>query len=195
MNFNFNKIKRSNIDEEYNYNDDPYGNNYSGTHILPRWKDDIIKKRRDEEIQKYKEIWSKDIEERNIKKLEEKRKKEELDILEEERIKKEIEEINKKEENEKQLQKEKENNIYIENEQLMKNKYKNRNKIIDNGSNDIIDEIKKKNLIKSESFNYNDSIIKLKNKYKDVDLNNIHFYKKNSKNENKKLLEKNIIIK
>jgi hypothetical protein len=68
----------------------------------------------------------------------------------------------------------------------MKNKYKNRNKIIDNGSNDIIDEIKKKNLIKSESFNYNDSIIKLKNKYKDVDLNNIHFYKKNSKNENKK---------
>ena len=75
MNFNFNKIKRSNIDEEYNYNDDPYGNNYSGTHILPRWKDDIIKKRRDEEIQKYKEIWSKDIEERNIKKLEEKRKK------------------------------------------------------------------------------------------------------------------------
>ena len=190
MNFNFNKIKRSNIDEEYNYNDDPYGNNYSGTHILPRWKDDIIKKRRDEEIQKYKEIWSKDIEERNIKKLEEKRKKEELDILEEERIKKEIEEINKKEENEKQLQKEKENNIYKENEQLMKNKYKNRNKIIDNGSNDIINEIKKKNLIKSESFNYNDSIIKLKNKYKDVDLNNIHFYKKNSKNENKKLLEK-----
>ena len=35
----------------------------------------------------------------------------------------------------------------------MKNKYKNRNKIIDNGSNYIIDEIKKKNLIKSESFN------------------------------------------
>ena len=33
MNFNFNKIKRSNIDEEYNYNDDPYGNNYYGTHI------------------------------------------------------------------------------------------------------------------------------------------------------------------
>ena len=82
--------------------------------------------------------------------------------------KKKKEKKNKKEEKEKQLQKEKENNIYKENEQLMKNKYKNRNKIIDNGSNDIIDEIKKKNLIKSESFNYNDSIIKLKNKYNSI---------------------------
>ena len=130
------------------------------------------------------------------KKLEEKRKKEEMDILEEERIKKEIEEINKREERERQEQKEKENNVYKENEQLIKNKNKNKIKYLENAINGVNNNIKYNNyntkaqLVKSESFNYNESIERLKNKYKNVDLNNIHFYRNNNKNnENKKLIE------
>ena len=194
----------------YDYNKDPYGNNYKGTHILPRWREDQIKKREDEQIEKYKEIWSKDIEQRKLKKIEEKKKKQEMDILEEERIKKEIEEINKREEQEKRRQKEKENNVSKENEQLIKNKIKNKevnknmniniNKNIDNGityqngynDNDYIKN-EKTNLDKSESFNFIESLDKLKNKYKNVDLNNIHFYRKKGKDlENKKLLERKL---
>ena len=196
MNLNINKIRRNNIINEFNDNSDPYGNNYSGTHILPRSKEDEIKKRRGEEYEKYKDIWSRDIEIRKNKKLEEKRKKEEMDILEEERIKKEIEEINKREERERQEQKEKENNVYKENEQLIKNKNKNKIKYLENAINGVNNNIKYNNyntkaqLVKSESFNYNESIERLKNKYKNVDLNNIHFYRNNNKNnENKKLIE------
>ena len=195
MNLNINKIRRNNIINEFNDNSDPYGNNYSGTHILPRSKEDEIKKRREEEYEKYKDIWSRDIEIRKNKKLEEKRKKEEMDILEEERIKKEIEEINKREERERLEQKEKENNVYKENEQLIKNKNKNKIKYLENAINGVNNNInnnynKKTQLVKSESFNYNESIERLKNKYKNVDLNNIHFYRNNNKNnENKKLIE------
>ena len=196
MNLNINKIRRNNIINEFNDNSDPYGNNYSGTHILPRSKEDEIKKRREEEYEKYKDIWSRDIEIRKNKKLEEKRRKEEMDILEEERIKKEIEEINKREERERQEQKEKENNVYKENEQLIKNKNKNKIKYLENAINGVNNNIKYNNyntkaqLVKSESFNYNESIERLKNKYKNVDLNNIHFYRNNNKNnENKKLIE------
>ena len=193
MNYINNEYRRSNITNEFNDNIDPYGNDYLGTHILPRSRDEVIKKRREEEYEKYKDIWSRDIEVRKNKKLEEKRKKEEMDILEEQRIKKEIEEINRREERERQRQKEKENDVYKENEQLMKQKNKGKNKkaergINDNGINMNIE--KKAQLVKSESFNYNESLVKLKNKYKDVDLNNIHFYKKNRKNEeNKKMIE------
>jgi hypothetical protein len=57
--------------------------------------------------------------------------------------------------------------------------------------NKVIDE--KMKLVKSESFNYNESLEKLKNKYKNVDLNNIHFYRKNGKyDENKKMLERKL---
>ena len=196
MNLNINKIRRNNIINEFNDNSDPYGNNYSGTHILPRSKEDEIKKRREEEYEKYKDIWSRDIEIRKNKKLEEKRRKEEMDILEEERIKKEIEEINKREERERQEQKEKENNVYKENEQLIKNKNKNKIKYLENAINGVNNNINNNNyntkaqLVKSESFNYNESIERLKNKYKNVDLNNIHFYRNNNKNnENKKLIE------
>jgi len=195
MNYNYNILRRKNYSTDLNEMNDPYGNNYQGTGILPHSKDDIIKKRREEELEKYKEMWSKDIEIRKQKKLEEKRKKEEMDILEEQRIKKEIEEINKREEQERQEQKEKENNVYKENERLIKNRAKNKNKIIENGmvSNDnkVIDE--KMKLVKSESFNYNESLEKLKNKYKNVDLNNIHFYRKNEKyDENKKMIERKL---
>ena len=197
MNFNHNKIRTQKNLDEYDYNKDPYGNNYSGVHILPRWREDEIKKKRNEEIDKYREMWSKEIEERRIKKLEEEKKKKEMDILEEERIKKEIEELNKRELKEKQAQKEKENIIYKENEQLIKNKFliKNQNKFEENGiiNNNINNNITndninnnngnnnqiKSNLVKSESFNYLESMEKLKNKYKDVDLNNIHFYPQN----------------
>ena len=196
MNLNINKIRRNNIINEFNDNSDPYGNNYSGTHILPRSKEDEIKKRREEEYEKYKDIWSRDIEIRKNKKLEEKRRKEEMDILEEERIKKEIEEINKREERERQEQKEKENNVYKENEQLIKNKNKNKIKYLENAINGVNNNINNNNyntkaqLVKSESFNYNESIERLKNKYKNVDLNNIHFYRNNNKNnENKKLID------
>ena len=208
MNFNFNITRIQNFEGGYDYNKDPYGNNYKGTHILPRWREDQIKKREDEQIEKYKEIWSKEIEQRKLKKMEEKKKKQEMDILEEERIKKEIEEINKREEQEKRRQKEKENNISKENEQLIKNKNKkkdvnkniNTNKNIDNGityqigynyNNDIKNE--KTNLVKSESSDFIESLDKLKNKYKNVDLNNIHFYRKKGKDlENKKLLERKL---
>ena len=196
MNLNINKIRRNNIINEFNDNSDPYGNNYSGTHILPRSKEDEIKKRREEEYEKYKDIWSRDIEIRKNKKLEEKRRKEEMDIIEEERIKKEIEEKNKREERERQEQKEKENNVYKENEQLIKNKNKNKIKYLENAINGVNNNINNNNyntkaqLVKSESFNYNESIERLKNKYKNVDLNNIHFYRNNDKNnENKKLIE------
>lgn len=193
MNYINNEYRRSNITNEFNDNIDPYGNDYLGTHILPRSRDEVIKKRREEEYEKYKDIWSRDIEVRKNKKLEEKRKKEEMDILEEQRIKKEIEEINRREERERQRQKEKENDVYKENEQLMKQKNKGKNKKAERGINDDdINKIneKKAQLVKSESFNYNESLVKLKNKYKDVDLNNIHFYRKNRKNEeNKKMIE------
>ena len=193
MNFNHNKIRTQKNLDEYDYNKDPYGNNYSGVHILPRWREDEIKKKRNEEIDKYREMWSKEIEERRIKKLEEEKKKKEMDILEEERIKKEIEELNKRELKEKQAQKEKENIISKENEQLIKNRFliKNQNKFEENGiinNNITSDNINnnnennnqiKSNLVKSESFNYLESMEKLKNKYKDVDLNSIHFYPQN----------------
>ena len=193
MNYINNEYRRSNITNEFNDNIDPYGNDYLGTHILPRSRDEVIKKKREEEYEKYKDIWSRDIEVRKNKKLEEKRKKEEMDILEEQRIKKEIEEINRREERERQRQKEKENDVYKENEQLMKQKNKGKNKKAERGvnNNDINMNIEKKaQLVKSESFNYNESLVKLKNKYKDVDLNNVHFYRKNGKNEeNKKMIE------
>ena len=194
MNFNHNKIRTQKNLDEYDYNKDPYGNNYSGVHILPRWREDEIKKKRNEVIDKYREMWSKEIEERRIKKLEEEKKKKEMDILEEERIKKEIEELNKRELKEKQAQKEKENIIFKENEQLIKNRFliKNQNKFEENGiinNNITSDNINnnnnennnqiKPNLVKSESFNYLESMERLKNKYKDVDLNNIHFYPQN----------------
>ena len=194
MNFNHNKIRTQKNLDEYDYNKDPYGNNYSGVHILPRWREDEIKKKRNEEIDKYREMWSKEIEERRIKKLEEEKKKKEMDILEEERIKKEIEELNKRELKEKQAQKEKENIISKENEQLIKNRFliKNQNKFEENGiinNNITSDNINnnnnennnqiKPNLVKSESFNYLESMERLKNKYKDVDLNSIHFYPQN----------------
>ena len=197
MNFNHNKIRTQKNLDEYDYNKDPYGNNYSGVHILPRWREDEIKKKRNEEIDKYREMWSKEIEERRIKKLEEEKKKKEMDILEEERIKKEIEELNKRELKEKQAQKEKENIISKENEQLIKNKFliRNQNKFEENGiiNNNINNNISsdninnnnennnqiKPNLVKSESFNYLESMERLKNKYKDVDLNSIHFYPQN----------------
>ena len=142
-------------------------------------------------------MWSKEIEERRIKKLEEEKKKKEMDILEEERIKKEIEELNKRELKEKQAQKEKENIISKENEQLIKNRFliKNQNKFEENGiinNNITSDNINnnnnennnqiKPNLVKSESFNYLESMERLKNKYKDVDLNSIHFYPQNRRN-------------
>ena len=194
MNFNHNKIRTQKNLDEYDYNKDPYGNNYSGVHILHRWREDEIKKKRNEEIDKYREMWSKEIEERRIKKLEEEKKKKEMDILEEERIKKEIEELNKRELKEKQAQKEKENIISKENEQLIKNRFliKNQNKFEENGiinNNIASDNINnnnnennnqiKPNLVKSESFNYLESMERLKNKYKDVDLNSIHFYPQN----------------
>ena len=196
MNFNHNKNRTQKNLDEYDYNKDPYGNNYSGVHILPRWREDEIKKKRNEEIDKYREMWSKEIEERRIKKLEEEKKKKEMDILEEERIKKEIEELNKRELKEKQAQKEKENIISKENEQLIKNRFliKNQNKFEENGiinNNITSDNINnnnennnqiKPNLVKSESFNYLESMERLKNKYKDVDLNNIHFYPQNRRN-------------
>jgi len=175
-------------------------------HILPRWREDEIKKKRNEEIDKYREMWSKEIEERRIKKLEEEKKKKEMDILEEERIKKEIEELNKRELKEKQAQKEKENIISKENEQLIKNRFliKNQNKFEENGiinNNITSDNINnnnnennnqiKPNLVKSESFNYLESMERLKNKYKDVDLNNIHFYPQNRRDiEIRKLIIK-----
>ena len=189
MNFNHNKSGAQKNLDEYDYNKDPYGNNYAGIHILPRWREDDIMKKRNEQLDKYKELWSKEIEERKKKKLEEEKKKKEMDILEEERIKKEIEELNKREQLEKQAQKEKENIISKENEQLIRNKFKinKLNKSEENGitndhnsPNDNINNInngnEKTKLEKSESFNYIKSVEKLKNKYKDVDLNNIHFY-------------------
>ncbi len=206
MNFNHNKIRTQKNLDEYDYNKDPYGNNYSGVHILPRWREDEIKKKRNEEIDKYREMWSKEIEERRIKKLEEEKKKKEMDILEEERIKKEIEELNKRELKEKQAQKEKENIISKENEQLIKNRFliKNQNKFEENGiinNNITSDNINnnnnennnqiKPNLVKSESFNYLESMERLKNKYKDVDLNSIHFYPQNRRDiEIRKLIIK-----
>ena len=195
MNYNYNILRRKNYSTDLNEMNDPYGNNISGTGILPHSKDDIIKKRREEELEKNKEIWSRDIEIRKQKKLVEKRKKEEMDILEEQRIKKEIEEINRREEQERQEQKEKENNVSKENERLIKNRGKNKFKNVENGMADNPNKIvdKKIKLVKSESFNYNESLEKLKNKYKNVDLNNIHFYGKNRKDdENKKMIERKL---
>ena len=48
MKYNYNNLRRKNYDELYDIND-PYGNNYSGTNILPRAKEDEIKKRREDE--------------------------------------------------------------------------------------------------------------------------------------------------
>ena len=120
-----------------------------------------------------------------------------MDILEEERIKKEIDKINKREENERREQKEKENFVYNENEKLIKNKinkYQNRENDLNNANINVNSNIiNKDKLIEDELFDYKESINQLKNKYKNVDLNNIHFYRKNRiDNENKKMIERKL---
>ena len=162
---------------------DPYGNDYSGPGILPHSKEDIIKQKRKEEFDRYKEIWNKDIENKRLRKIEEKKRKKEMDILEEKRIKREIEEINLKEERERKEQMEKEDKVYKENEKLIKFKIKNKN--LESGMN----YDNKKNSNNISTFNYDESLETLRNKYKNIDLNNIHFYKKNhiKKEKNKKL--------
>ena len=183
----------------YDLSNDPYGNNYEGTGIIPRDKGNTIKEDNMNQNKMLKEIWAIEMEEKKIRKEKEREKQKELDILEDERIRREIEEEKQKKEEEEQRKKQKEKNIIEENNQLLQNK----KSLIENG-NDKIDPIqmnfnnynKKTVDANSNIFIHNDPN-NLYNKlflYKNIDLNNIHFYRRkdsnnniNKKNNNKRL--------
>ncbi len=82
------------------------------------------------------------------------------------------------------------NLINQEKESFEKEEINNNNIENINNNNENNNQIKP-NLVKSESFNYLESMERLKNKYKDVDLNSIHFYPQNRRDiEIRKLIIK-----
>jgi hypothetical protein len=140
INRGYNNI--NNIDQENNIRNDPFGNNYQGTGILPR-------DRNSEEDMKYKnqilrETWLKEIEEKRIRDAQRKKEQQELDLKYEERYRREIEEERELENLEKLKKKENEenarniNNIMIENNKKnmeLQNDDELQNNMIMNGNN------------------------------------------------------------
>ena len=141
INRGYNNI--NNIDQENNIRNDPFGNNYQGTGILPR-------DRNSEEDMKYKnqilrETWLKEIEEKRIRDAQRKKEQQELDLKYEERYRREIEEERELENLEKLKKKENEENARNINNIMIENNKKNRkmqnddefqnNNMIMNGNN------------------------------------------------------------
>ena len=187
-------IYNTNRNGNNNLLNDPYGNTYKGTHILPRDRGNNEKEDKFNQNQMLRNIWAEEMREKKIREEKEKQKEKELDLLEDERIKREIEEEKQKEEEEKQRKKEKEKNLVNDNVQLIQNK-KN---LVENGNNEYSPNIFNNNndLINQELYldkklNYYNS---RKNEYRNIDLNNIHFFRRNNKvNMNQQLYYKNKI--
>ena len=197
-----NKNKNNNIYISELTND-PYGNDYKGTGNLPRDKGGNIKEDMYNQNQMLKEIWAKEMQEKKMRKEKEKQRQKELDILEEERIKREIAEINAKEEEEKQIKKQNEEKVLQENAQLIQNKkeiYENGININSNSppnTNNENDNYYNNQIINQDSNPYynNNNLYNKESKYKNIDLNNIHFYRRNNNknNQNKNMFYKNKI--
>ena len=143
INRGYNNINNiNNIDQENNIRNDPFGNNYQGTGIIPR-------DRNSEEEMKYKnqilrETWLKEIEEKRIRDAQRKKEQQELDLKYEERYRREIEEERELENLEKLKKKENEENARNINNIMIENNKKNRknqnddefqNNMIMNGNN------------------------------------------------------------
>ena len=142
------------------------------------------------------EIWAVEMQEKKEREERERQRQKELDILDDERIRREIEEEKLKEEQENQRKKEKEKKILEENAQLLQNK-KN---IIENGNDRIDynqDQFNNDNNYQAININpnSNSSINNISNYLynkqfiKNIDLNNIHFYR--NKNNNMKIKQNN----
>ena len=188
-----NKIKNNNFYNNISGNDsnDPFGNNYKGTGIIPRDRGNNLNEERFNQNQRLKEIWAIEMLEKKEREEKEKKRQKELDILEEERIKREIAEQIEKEEKEKQRKKQNEENIVKDNAQLLQNK-----KILnENGNKDF--DFSQNNSDNNQPLNSNNMIYltnklnSLNNKYKNIDLNNIHFYRSINNNNNSKLNDRN----
>ena len=172
-------------DNNNNLLNDPYGNTYKGTHILPRDMGNTLKEEKYNQNQILKNIWAEEMKEKKIREEKEKQKQKELDLLEDERIKRDIEEEKMKEEQEKQRKKEKEKNLAQDNALLIENK-KNlveneNNEYTQNNYNYYNNEFLEQVSDLNNKLNYYNN---RKFEYKNIDLNNIHFYRSNKNTNN-----------
>ena len=126
----------NNIEQENNIRNDPYGNNYQGTGIIPRDRTSEVDKRYRNQV--LRETWLKEIEEKKLRDAQRKQEQKELDLKYEEKYRREIAEENEIERNQKLKAKENEENMRNINYNLIENKKNNQiNENIDNNNNII----------------------------------------------------------
>ena len=126
----------NNIEQENNIRNDPYGNNYQGTGIIPRDRTSEVDKRYRNQV--LRETWLKEIEEKKLRDAQRKQEQKELDLKYEEKYRREIAEENEIERNQKLKAKENEENMRNINYNLIENK-KN-NQINDDNNNNNFQE-------------------------------------------------------
>ena len=126
----------NNIEQENNIRNDPYGNNYQGTGIIPRDRTSEVDKRYRNQV--LRETWLKEIEEKKLRDAQRKQEQKELDLKYEEKYRREIAEENEIERNQKLKAKENEENMRNINSNLIENK-KN-NQINDDNNNNNFQE-------------------------------------------------------
>ena len=126
----------NNIEQENNIRNDPYGNNYQGTGIIPRDRTSEVDRRYQNQV--LRETWLKEIEEKKLRDAQRKKKQKELDLKYEEKYRREIAEENEIERNQKLKAKENEENMRNINYNLIENK-KN-NQINDDNNNNNFQE-------------------------------------------------------
>ena len=204
-----NQVKNIIFNNEYT--SDPYGNNYKGTGIIPRDRGNNEKKDKFDQNLKLREIWAVEMKEKKEREEKEKQRQKELDILEEERIKREIKEQEEKEKQEILIKKENERNIMKDNALLLQNKknesnlkdnengyeYENGNinfyqynnnynnpKINFNSEINVNNKTSTNNTVKGTNFIYTNNFYNNQLKYRNIDLNNIHFYRSPNIKEN-----------
>ena len=126
----------NNIEQENNIRNDPYGNNYQGTGIIPRDRTSEVDKRYQNQV--LRETWLKEIEEKKLRDAQRKQEQKELDLKYEEKYRREIAEENEIERNQKLKARENEENMRNINYNLIENKKNNQiNENIDNNNNII----------------------------------------------------------
>ena len=126
----------NNIEQENNIRNDPYGNNYQGTGIIPRDRTSEVDRRYQNQV--LRETWLKEIEEKKLRDAQRKQEQKELDLKYEEKYRREIAEENEIERNQKLKAKENEENMRNINYNLIENKKNNQiNENIDNNNNII----------------------------------------------------------
>jgi hypothetical protein len=126
----------NNIEQENNIRNDPYGNNYQGTGIIPRDRTSEVDRRYQNQV--LRETWLKEIEEKKLRDAQRKQEQKELDLKYEEKYRREIAEENEIERNQKLKAKENEENMRNINYNLIENK-KN-NQINDDNNNNNFQE-------------------------------------------------------